>query len=492
MKVLLINPPYMRLMGSNSVYLPIGLGYLAQYLIKHGISAVIHNGDLSGERGDEDTSSLSYDELLQRHHMYLDALNDPENKVWSEIPEVFARIQPDVVGITVMSAKLHSAIQVARLIKAQDPACKVVLGGPHATIAADELLSFDAVDYVVRGEGERTLLELCQSVSAQTADLAGINGLSFRYEGKAVHNPPRALEKDINEFPFPDRENFLGLELYSKDEISCVVSSRGCPFDCAFCGAKATWTRRVRYRDVDDVIEELLVLKNKYAVPSYYFWDDSFTANRKRTEALLDKIVASKINLPWRCTTRADLLDDALLAKMKAAGCISIDIGLETASDRMLGLIHKNVTMEAFDKAFALLEKHHMSYGVFLMVGLPEETEEDILKTLEYARNSKATSLVMSVFTPYPGTESYDTAKKMGMIETQLDWSRYSHQSPEGYFCKNIPRERFAELVQELAEVVDRHNREMKVPLKSYLRRFWYYSSNPSILVEKIRQRLSA
>ncbi len=492
MRVLLINPPYMRLMGTSVAYLPLGLGYLAQYLKKNGISATVYNADLSSERGEENPNSLSYDDSLKRHHVYMEALNDPDNKIWAELPEVFSDIKPDVVGITVMSSKFHSAIKVAQLLKVQDPACKIVLGGPHATIAPDELLAFDVVDYVVRGEGEHTLLELCQSINERKSDLTGINGLSFKYEGKAVHNPPRALERDINKFPFPDREDFLGLDQYSKDEISCVVTSRGCPYDCTFCGAKATWTRQVRYRDVDSVIEELLMLKKKYAVPSYYFWDDSFTANRKRTEALLDRIIASRINLPWRCTTRADLLDDALVAKMKAAGCYSMDIGLETASDRMLKLIKKNETMEKCYSAFSLLHKYHMNYGVFLMVGLPEETEEDILKTLEYAKSSTATSLCLSIFTPYPGTESYTRAEEMGMIEAKLDWSKYSHHSPEGYFCKNIPRERFVELVQELTEVVDKHNREMKAPLKSYLRRFWYYSSNPSILAEKIKQRAAA
>jgi radical SAM superfamily enzyme YgiQ (UPF0313 family) len=234
----------------------------------------------------------------------------------------------------------------------------------------------------------------------------------------------------------------------------------------------------------------MTLLKEQYAVPSYYFWDDSLTVNRKRIQKLLDKIITNKINLPWTCTTRADLLDNELLAKMVDAGCFSIDLGLETASERMLKVIKKNITMNTFYATCALLKKHNINCGVFLMIGFPEETEEDILKTIEYAKNSTATSLCLSIFTPYPGCESYERAKEMGMINN-LDWSNYSHQSPENYFCKNIKRERFVELVQELVEIIDQHNKKMEVPLKSYLRKLRFYSRNPRLLAGKIKQRLN-
>ena len=491
MKVLFVNPPYMRLKGINMVYMPLGLGFLAQYLKINNISVSIYNADLSNEGDDENLSVSTFNDLMLQHHMYAEALNDTDNKIWQEIATIFTNIKPDIVGITVMSAKLHSAIKVAQILKGINPACTMVFGGSHATIAPDELLSFDAVDFVVRGEGEHTLLELCNKINQKNNDFTSINGLSFKYEGKVIHNPARALEKDINKFPFPDREDFLGIDQYSKDKISSIVSSRGCPYDCTFCGAKTTWTRKVRYRDVGSIIDEIIMLKNKYMVPSYYFWDDSFTVNRKRTEELLDKIILNKIDLPWTCTTRADLLDDALIAKMKKAGCFSVDIGLETASDRMLRIIKKNTTMKICRNAFSLLDKHNMNYGVFLMVGFPDETEEDILKTIEYAKNSTAIFLCLSTFTPYPGCESYEKAKEMGMIETELDWSRYSHQSPMNYFCKNIDRERYSEIVQELAEAVDKHNKKMNAPLKSYLRKIRYYTCNPRRLAKKIKQRIN-
>ncbi len=481
----------MRFMGINMAYIPLGLGYLTRYLKTNDISASVYNADLPKEGEKENISSPSYNELLNRHPMYIEALDNDHHEIWSEIAEIISKSKPEVIGITVMSAKLPSAIKVAQIAKEYDSGCKVVLGGPHATIAPDELLSFNIVDFVVRGEGEHTLHELCKTIRSNKNVFTEIEGLSFKVEGKIIHNADRPLEKDINNFPFPDREDFLGINRYSKDNISSIITSRGCPYDCTFCSAKTTWTRKVRYRDVDNVIEEIIMLKNKYAIPSYFFWDDSFTVNRSRTEELLDKIITNKINLPWECTTRADLLDDKLLSKMKAAGCFSIDIGLETASNRMLNIIKKNITMETCYQAFSLLVKHNMNYGVFLMVGFPEETEEDILKTIEYAKNSTATTLCFSVFTPYPGCESYERAKEMGMIDTKLDWSKYSHQSLENYFCKNIDREKYFQLVQSLAEIVDKHNKKMKASYNSYLRKFRYYSGHPRLFIERIKQKLN-
>ena len=490
MNVLLINPPYMRLLGIVDIYLPLGLGYLARHLRRHGVTCAVYNADLPDQpgRGDE---SLCFMDLLERHSIYRDAVRDSNNVIWSGLAETLAATKPDLIGIGVMSAKLESAVRVARISKQVCPSSVTVCGGPHATVAPEDLLCVTEIDFVVRGEGEHTLLELCEAVADKRADLTGIDGLSFRSNGKVVHNRPRALEKDITVFGYPTREEYFHLEKYPKSMISPIMSGRGCPYDCTFCNAKCTWTRHVRYRDLDNVMEEILLLKERYAVPSYAFWDDSFTANRKRTEALLDKIVAKLVNLPWECTTRIDLFDDRLLGRMIEAGCNFISIGLESASDRMLKVIKKNITMADFHKGCAILERHKMNYGVFLMTGFPEETEEDILLTLDYAKNSKAPVLCLSVFTPYPGCESYDRAKEMGMIQGHLDWSSYSHQSPDNYFCPNVPRPRFLELLHQLAEAVDNHNKRASAPHRRYLRRLGYYSRNPRHLAGKLGRMLS-
>lgn len=476
-------------MGISTVYLPLGLGYLASYLRSEGIPCSVYNGDLSGTAGgSEGTTSCAV--LLSRHNTYKQALHDETGEVWRDLKATVASAEPDVVGITVMSAKLESAINVARLVKSLRPGCKVVAGGPHATICPDDLMRFDDVDFVVRGEGEQTLLELCRTIGGKGGDLDRIDGLSFRRAGSVVHNAPRALDKNVTRFPYPTREEYLGLERYPKSTIGSMMTSRGCPYDCTFCNAKATWTRRVRYRDVDNVIEEMTLLKQKYAVPSYNFCDDSLTANRKRTEELLGKVISGGLNLPWACTTRTDLLDEDLVKLMVEAGCYTIGIGLESGSDRMLEIIKKHITMSEFRKACAMLDRHNVNYGVFLMVGFPEETEEDIRKTIDYVRTSRAPSICLSIFTPYPGCESYERAKEMGMIDGDLDWSNLSHQSPENYFCHGVPRERFVDLVRELADAVDRHNSRMSSPLHSYLRKAKYYSGNPRLLAAKVKRVL--
>lgn len=142
-------------------------------------------------------------------------------------------------------------------------------------------------------------------------------------------------------------------------------------------------------------------------------------------------------------------------------------------------------------QTFSLLVKHNMNYVVYLLLGFPEETEEDILQTIEYAKTSTASALVLSVFTPYPGCESYEKAKELGMLDKKLDWSRHSHQSLENYFCKNIEREKFFQLVQQLAEIVDNHNIKMKSFHQAYFRKIKYYSSHPTFFIERIKQKLN-
>jgi len=484
-KVLLVNPPFMRLMGVKSTYMPLGLGYLARHLIDNGIPCSIYNAELTEGPGRADESP-SFAERLVRHESYKKALRDGDHAVWSEFRNLLTTSDPDIIGVSVMSAKLESALKIAAISKDMNPGRRVIFGGFHPTVAPDEILNHAAVDFVIRGEGEHTLLESCRALIGERSELSGINGLSFRRNGDVVHNPPRPLESNLGAFHYPTREEYLHLELYPKLSLGAMMSSRGCPYDCTFCNAKSIWSRKVRYREVDEVISEMAWLKEKYGVPRYTFNDDSFTVNRSRTEKLLEKIVASKLGVPWVCQTRTDLLDENLLKKMIAAGCVSLAIGLESVSDRMLKIIKKNLTMASFKKALAFIERSNIDYGVYLMVGFPEETEEEILKSIDFVRASRAPFIGLSVFTPYPGCESYQRAKEMGVIKGELDWSSYSHQSIENYFSFNIPKERFTELVRRLAKEVDKHNRKMAAPFERYRRKIRYYGGNPRLLARKV------
>ena len=487
--VLLVNPPFMRLMGVKATYMPLGLGYLARHLIDNGIPCSIYNGELAAEPGKADESP-SFASLLARHESYKKALRSPDHAAWSEFRSLLRETDPDIIGISVMSAKLESALKLAAISKELNPRRQVVFGGFHPTVAPEEILSHTSVDFVIRGEGEHTFLDLCRALGSNRQEFSGINGLSFRHNGGAVHNQPRPLESHLSAFHYPTREEYLNLERYPKLALAAMMSSRGCPYDCTFCNAKSIWTRKVRYRDADEVISEMVWLKQRYGVPRYTFNDDSFTVNRRHTEELLRKIAASKLGIPWVCQTRTDLLDEELLKKMIAAGCISISIGLESVSDRMLKIIKKNLTMESFNKALAFIERSNIEYCIYLMVGFPEETEEEILKSIEFVKASRAPFIGLSVFTPYPGCESYQRAKDMGVIKGELDWSSYSHQSIENYFSFNIPKERFTELVQELAAEVDKHNRKMATPLANYPRKIRYYGRRPRLFARKVLRRL--
>jgi radical SAM superfamily enzyme YgiQ (UPF0313 family) len=388
-----------------------------------------------------------------------------------------------------MSAKLPSAFRLIDIVKRVFPECNTVIGGPHATIMPDEVLENTKVDFVVRGEGEVTFLELCKMISTNSNSYSTIDGISFRNNGEIVHNKARALESNLSRFPFPAKDLFPERDKYPLHTFGNMVTSRGCPFDCTFCGAKNIWTRNVRTRDLDDVINEIVSLRTQYKIPYLSFCDDSFTVNKKYVTQLCKKMIEHKIGLFWTCTTRIDLLDKDLLRLMKRAGCSSVAIGLETGSDRMLKIIKKGITMDQFYEGAKLLRKCGMAYYVYLMIGFPDETEADILKTIEFAKDNRASALTYSIFTPYPGTEAYRRAQELGLIGGGIDWSKCSHQSPDNHFCKYVDPERFSELSSELAGAIDEHNKNERKPLNRAGRLLRSYAGNPRALASKIAGR---
>jgi radical SAM superfamily enzyme YgiQ (UPF0313 family) len=488
MKVLLINPPFSRAKGIKHIFMPLGISYLGAMLRENDIDVSIYNAELPSE-GFSDQTAIHYEEQIEKHNRYGEVLLDDDDIIWKEAEEVLRRVHPDTVGVTVMSAKLPSAFRLIDIVKRVFPECKTVIGGPHATIMPDEILENTKVDFVVRGEGEVTFLELCKMISANSNSFSTIDGLSFRNNGEIVHNKARALESHLSRFPFPAKDLFLDRDKYPSHALANMVTSRGCPFDCAFCGVKNIWTRKVRTRDLDDVINEIVSLRAQYRIPSLSFWDDSFTVNKKYVIELCNKMIEHKIGLFWTCTTRIDLLDKDLLRLMKRAGCSSIDIGLETGSDRMLEIIKKGITMEQFYEGAKLLRKCGMTYTVFLMIGFPDETEADILKTIEFAKDTRASSLCYSTFTPYPGTEAYRRAQELGLMKGEMDWSKISHQSPDNNFCKYVDPERFSELSSELVRAIDEHNKNQSKPFNKAVRLRRSYAGNPRALASKIRGR---
>lgn len=431
------------------------MGYIAASLIKDGHKVNIYNAE--APKTDEIVLPGTIGNLLDAHADYIQALKDADNHIWQEIASTLAEYKPEMVGITVKTAKYSSACMISSLCKRYNQNCYVVWGGPHPTIQPQEVMSNNLVDFVVIGEGEMTMVELARAFEEGKRDLAQIPGLSFRKDGRVIHNEVRLLTENLDEFPFPARDMLLYPERYSANDFSDMITSRGCPSNCRYCGAKNIWTRRVRFRSIPNVISELKKLRSEYGIGKFHFWDDSFTVNRKRTMELCREMTSQRIELDWGCTTRLDLIDGELLIAMSRAGCVSLSIGVESGSQRIQKLIEKNIRIEDVIPGFKLIKKRIPFCYAYFMVGFPQETRQDIEETIKLMENLGALGVgaIFSIFTPYPGTELYNLAQEQGMLPKISDWSLFSHQSPDNYFSKDIPKDEFAILVQRMAKIVD-------------------------------------
>ena len=488
MKILLINPPFHRLKGLQKTYYPIGLGYLGSALEKAGFAVKLYQAENPRESlakiGLKNKNRL----MLQMYRKYLQALADDAHPVWREISQVIADESPDMVGVSCMTVYLASALKIAAIVKNNNPHCRVVFGGHHPTLLPDDVLQRPDIDFVVRGEGERTFVELAEAL-ATGGDLAQIPGLSWRCEDDIKHNPQQELIHDLDSLSPPLRSGLIFPESFSPTDLGVVITSRGCPFSCTFCSAKSMWGRKVRYRSIENVMAEIKMLVNDHRLKEIFFWDDSFTVDRRRTIELCQAIGDEKLGISWACTTRLDLLDDELLAAMKRAGCAQIDVGIESGSEPILQSIKKGVTLALIDRGIELIHKHRIFATAFFMIGFPDETVEDIQRTFALMRKIPAT-ITFSVFTPYPGTELFQYMEKSGLVVDIDDWSKLSHHSPNNYFTRNIDRATFAQLVEQGASIVDEHNNRFIYKYHYLRNNLTFYLKNPRFLIYKMKKYL--
>lgn len=453
MKILLVSPPFDRFFGASRSNYPLGLGYLSSYVSSRlDISVPVYNVDCCPE-------SLAVDgRELERQDAYAVGVRDLAHPVWGEFRDTIAAHRPDLIGISVKSPMLPAAESIVRIVRDTLPASVTVVGGPHATLDAKDLLERTGADFAVRGEGEETFAALAQTLMSG-GNPSEVAGLSFVHHGSFVSTPDRPLIADLDAFPFPERRNLLFRERFSADQFNVVVTSRGCPYRCTFCCAGPLWRHRVRYRSLENVTAEIeTLLKDGYR--KIFFWDDTFGSIPTRTIQLCQHLRRHLPRFFWSCTTRGDARDE-MAKEMAKAGCVSVDLGLESGSSFVLNRICKGVTAETVQQGVKRFRRFGISVNIFLMVGFPFEREEDIQDTIRFVEQTEGVaSYGLSCFTPYPGTQIYEEMVRDGQLTgNDLDWAVLSHHSLHNRFNRTMPEARFRQLFNDLQAIVDLKNR---------------------------------
>ncbi len=424
MRICLINPPRIqpKTWGEPSVYQPMDLVYVAAVLEKKHDVCII-DVPTEGWKKLQDIGGTRIRQGLT---------ND-------EIAVRIRKWKPDMAVITVpFSGWSRAAFETAAIVKQVNQDIVTVIMGLHPSARPAECLAEPNIDFVVIGEPEMTVLELADTLATKDfAKLKYVKGVAFMKDGETITTPSRPVVENLDSLPFPARHLLPMKEFFeaaNKRPISGnlkkpsirMLTSRGCGYACIFCSNYIVMGRKWRGRSAENVVAEIEQIVRDYGVRQIDFLDDNVSFDRKRMERICDLLIEKKLNVEW-CTpngVRADCLDEALLVKMKKAGCKRILVAPESGVQRIVDeVINKRQDLEKVENAVSAARKAGIEVGCFFILGMPGETKEDMKATIAFAhklRRLGADRFYFSYATPLYGTELYERVKRSGFLKSGL------------------------------------------------------------------------
>ena len=315
---------------------------------------------------------------------------------------------PYIFGFSVVTAAIKRSIIISKRLKELYPDSIVIFGGVHPTAVPEEVLTYKHVDIVLRGEAEVTLPELYRCLKGRD-EFSHIDGISFRQDGRIVHNNTAPVVQDLDSLP-PFPYHLFSSEKY---DLGAIVSSRGCPYQCIFCSNRIITKMGYRYRSAESIVDEINLLYHKYNRRHILFMDDNLVVNKKRLYILLDRVMTEGLNEKMEFTfqARGDNVDHKLLCDLYRAGFRNITFGLETASERLMKIIKKGETVEQCIEAVRMAKLIGFHVSATFIYGLPTETHEDRMSCIKLSKELKLDMPRFNNATPYPGTMLYKIAK---------------------------------------------------------------------------------
>ncbi len=406
--VVLINPPlslvkrYGKAMAQfGAVTEPLGLAYIAGNLEKNNIQVTI-----------------------------IDA--QAENYSTEEVTSLVAKLHSkSIIGITVLTPMFDAVKKLSDALRKNLPEITIVLGGPHCTALKEQALEeINSADIVCVGEGEETMCDIAHA--NQRLEWANILGVCYRNGNQIIQNKPRPYIANLDSIPPPAR-HLLPMDKYhlTASRVSgdsycpTIIVARGCPFSCTYCSR--IFGSTLRLHSVERILSEIDFLIEKFSINQINIEADTLTANKKFLFNLCQALIEGGYNkrIKWTCESRVDTVDEKSLKIMKEAGCWQISYGVETGSQRLLDKIDKGTKLEQIEKIFALTHKIGISIRGFFMLGLPTESREESLDTINFAIKLDPLWAQFTITTPYPGTKMFNELKAEGKI-LNFDWTNYN------------------------------------------------------------------
>lgn len=412
---ILLIAPYTR---SFTQRMPLGLMYISSYLTAHG----------------EENSILDFKGISE---------DEARNKTEKALIE----LKPSFVGLTCLCSEMETIKQLTDFIKLNLPESIIVIGGPHASSSPQHFLEMEIFfHFLVLGEGEMALLELISCLKNKS-NIEDVQGIAFVVNSEIKYNTPRPLIEDLDVLPLPAYDK-VDMNYYCRPNVWAIrpiylsalsiFSSRGCPYGCKFCVEFAVFGRRVRYVSPEKVIEHIKFLIDNYKIDALFFFDEAFTLSKEHVKKIFRLYKENNLKILWGCQTRINLLDEELLSIFKANGCIQVDFGIESGSDKMLKIMNKGLTVEKIVEIGKLCNKTGVRHLANMLINVPGENMEDIEMSLSLVNRIKYNVVLWNVYIPFPGVSigksigaqelsiMQDASQALNLLETKYKFGNYT------------------------------------------------------------------
>ena len=422
MKILLIEPPFYMLQGIQAWNASLGLAMLAAMANREGFETKVFSPDLEyNTKGKSESVITEYKNVDEKILL-----------VKKRLDEILSSYQPEIIGVSLWTARANVGLELAAHAKDNNPHLTIIAGGIHPTILPKQVLNSKGIDYVIRGEGEFAFIALLKALKEKrTPTREYISGLScIDDHGNDIHNEIVYCKK-LDDLPFPGYEHFLNYKNFDPISFGSVMFSRGCPFKCTYCASHMLWTRRTRYHSPEYGFAALKHIYENFGTNWFRFDDDTFTLKKNLVKGICKYLQEEKLPIKWHCDTRVELVTYDLLQEMKDVGLETIAMGVESGDPEMRKIIRKTSSLEEIKRAFNIASEIGIRTVGYFMIGFPGETFQQAERTLDLIMELKPTIPCISICVPYPGTETFDKAVELGLINNinSIDWSMYYHHS---------------------------------------------------------------
>lgn len=406
---------------------------------------------------------------------------------FDEIVEYVNQTKPDLLGVSLVTRRLYGMHHVVKKVKDLLPGIKVVIGGPHVNTYPKETMSFEFIDYVLPGFGEKTFPQLVETIAngEEEEELTKINGLFFRKNGKIINNPLVRDIENLDELPFVNRR-LIHLQDYitaaDRQPMTTIYSSRGCPYRCIFCDVQEKkWLCRSAINVVDE-FEEIANMGIKYI----HIFDDSFNVNRQRVIDICNEIIKRGLDIKWSTRGRVFPFDDEMAQLFKKSGGNRWHVGVETFDREIMKSIKKGITIEQVINFFKICHKYDIDTMAYFMIGFPNETAEYRKRLYANVKKLKPTYVFFNVLYPLPKTEYYKSLLEEGIFEKDY-WEQFAVDPQPNY---EIPYPRSLELQEELISICNSYSVRFYFNPIFLLKETWRSLSYPRVLLLKIKGAL--